>query len=83
MGFSFGRAYGLFMQLMDGSCRPSRAFPCAAVAQVVERSPEKAGVGGSTPSRGTTFPRVPSLPVSLPDLSHCINLTSMLRGIPW
>jgi hypothetical protein len=25
----------------------------AAVAQVVERSPEKAGVGGSTPSRGT------------------------------
>jgi hypothetical protein len=26
----------------------------AAVAQVVERSPEKAGVGGSTPSRGTT-----------------------------
>ncbi len=26
---------------------------CAAVAQVVERSPEKAGVGGSTPSRGT------------------------------
>jgi hypothetical protein len=28
----------------------------AAVAQVVERSPEKAGVGGSTPSRGTIFP---------------------------
>ena len=27
----------------------------AAVAQVVERSPEKAGVGGSTPSRGTIF----------------------------
>ncbi len=27
----------------------------AAVAQVVERSPEKAGVGGSTPSRGTLF----------------------------
>ena len=27
----------------------------AAVAQVVERSPEKAGVGGSTPSRGTTL----------------------------
>ena len=28
----------------------------AAVAQVVERSPEKAGVGGSTPSRGTIIP---------------------------
>ncbi len=26
----------------------------AEVAQVVERSPEKAGVGGSTPSLGTT-----------------------------
>jgi hypothetical protein len=25
------------------------------VAQVVERSPEKAGVGGSTPSLATTF----------------------------
>jgi hypothetical protein len=31
----------------DNVCLP------AAVAQVVERSPEKAGVGGSTPSRGT------------------------------
>jgi len=27
------------------------------VAQVVERSPEKAGVGGSTPSLATTFQR--------------------------
>ena len=36
--------------------RPDLARPtCAAVAQVVERSPEKAGVGGSTPSRGTIF----------------------------
>ena len=30
-------------------------FLRAAVAQVVERSPEKAGVGGSTPSRGTNL----------------------------
>ena len=35
-------------------------FSCiirAEVAQVVERSPEKAGVGGSTPSLGTTLPQ--------------------------
>ncbi len=30
-------------------------FDCGQVAQVVERSPEKAGVGGSTPSLATTF----------------------------
>ena len=36
----------------------------AAVAQVVERSPEKAGVGGSTPSRGTIY-----LAVELPALA--------------
>jgi hypothetical protein len=30
------------------------------VAQVVERSPEKAGVGGSTPSLATTFQRCSS-----------------------
>jgi hypothetical protein len=28
---------------------------CGQVAQVVERSPEKAGVGGSTPSLATIF----------------------------
>jgi hypothetical protein len=28
---------------------------CGQVAQVVERSPEKAGVGGSTPSLATMF----------------------------
>ena len=31
------------------------------VAQVVERSPEKAGVGGSTPSLATTFQTLRSL----------------------
>src|SRR5437763_13286135 len=38
------------------------------VAQVVERSPEKAGVGGSTPSLATTFQRTysESLDVSQP-----------------
>jgi hypothetical protein len=51
-------------------------FPCiirAEVAQVVERSPEKAGVGGSTPSLGTTplqsrfglLPTIASLLLSL------------------
>ena len=30
-------------------------FKRGQVAQVVERSPEKAGVGGSTPSLATTF----------------------------
>ena len=34
----------------------SGGITCGQVAQVVERSPEKAGVGGSTPSRGTTNP---------------------------
>jgi hypothetical protein len=32
-----------------------RQAKCGQVAQVVERSPEKAGVGGSTPSLATTF----------------------------
>src|SRR5579872_1267953 len=32
-----------------------RVAKCGQVAQVVERSPEKAGVGGSTPSLATTF----------------------------
>jgi hypothetical protein len=32
---------------------PKRAQIDAQVAQAVERSPEKAGVGGSTPSLGT------------------------------
>jgi hypothetical protein len=35
--------------------RQKRALKCGQVAQVVERSPEKAGVGGSTPSLATTF----------------------------
>ena len=34
---------------------PARSSERGQVAQVVERSPEKAGVGGSTPSLATTF----------------------------
>ena len=35
---------------------PREFFPtCGQVAQLVERSPEKAGVGGSIPSLATTF----------------------------
>ena len=36
-------------QSRQTSCKPK----CGQVAQVVERSPEKAGVGGSTPSLAT------------------------------
>jgi hypothetical protein len=38
-------------QRRQTSCEPTRG----QVAQVVERSPEKAGVGGSTPSLATTI----------------------------
>ena len=39
---------------MFGHCRQTSYEPeCGQVAQVVERSPEKAGVGGSTPSLAT------------------------------
>src|SRR3984893_18011088 len=38
-------------------CGQSGAKESGQVAQVVERSPEKAGVGGSTPSLATTFQR--------------------------
>jgi hypothetical protein len=34
---------------------PAAGFERGQVAQVVERSPEKAGVGGSTPSLATMF----------------------------
>ena len=41
----------------------------AQVAQAVERSPEKAGVGGSTPSLGTSLTSSPShSPLELTDL---------------
>ena len=46
-------------QVRQGGCsrnsQPSGsgAAKCGQVAQVVERSPEKAGVGGSTPSLAT------------------------------
>jgi hypothetical protein len=46
---------GLMPRFLDRQAIPSENDFCAAVAQVVERSPEKAGVGGSTPSRGTTL----------------------------
>ena len=48
------------------SLRGERASKCGQVAQVVERSPEKAGVGGSTPSLATT---------SLNDLATSILFT--------
>ena len=35
--------------------RQQRFWKRGQVAQVVERSPEKAGVGGSTPSLATTY----------------------------
>ena len=35
------------------AARGQRVSKCGQVAQVVERSPEKAGVGGSTPSLAT------------------------------
>jgi hypothetical protein len=44
------------------------------VAQVVERSPEKAGVGGSTPSLATksfTFKKLPRIP----DPIHLVNIS--------
>ena len=37
------------------AARGQRVSKRGQVAQVVERSPEKAGVGGSTPSLATTF----------------------------
>ena len=50
-------------RFLDRSVNPSDnvCLP-AAVAQVVDRSPEKAGVGGSTPSRGTIL--INNLPIS-------------------
>ena len=38
-----------------GEFCPAKIFRNGQVAQVVERSPEKAGVGGSTPSLATMF----------------------------
>jgi hypothetical protein len=37
--------------------RQKRVLKRGQVAQVVERSPEKAGVGGSTPSLATIIPK--------------------------
>ena len=42
--------------------RASRSSQYGQVAQVVERSPEKAGVGGSTPSLATIFFKTLTIP---------------------
>ena len=57
---STARDYRQFRQRVLGAAHNSHRFGSGAerrgqVAQVVERSPEKAGVGGSTPSLATTF----------------------------
>ena len=39
------------------AARKQRLWKSGQVAQVVERSPEKAGVGGSTPSLATIIPK--------------------------
>jgi hypothetical protein len=49
-------------------CINLRAFQSGQVAQLVERSPEKAGVGGSTPSLATISRVLKSRTVSL---GHC------------
>ena len=62
-------------------------FNRAAVAQVVERSPEKAGVGGSTPSRGTLISTTYNHPKtnSVPYCSKKIQLRRRLPslGVEW
>ncbi len=47
------------MHALDADMPPSVAqvAQCGQVAQAVERSPEKAGVGGSTPSLATIIPK--------------------------
>ena len=54
----------------------SRIYHSGQVAQVVERSPEKAGVGGSTPSLATTFLNDLRI-TSLPGLRTIANKTTM------
>jgi hypothetical protein len=64
----------------------SRIYHSGQVAQVVERSPEKAGVGGSTPSLATIFLndlRITSLPVlrtiankTLRTISYCTRFVN-------
>ena len=46
--------------------RKQRFWERGQVAQVVERSPEKAGVGGSTPSLATILFNALTIPVALP-----------------
>jgi hypothetical protein len=47
------------------NCEGLVVFPPGQVAQLVERSPEKAGVGGSIPSLATTsFQRLSAISVS-------------------
>ncbi len=62
-------------------------FNRAAVAQVVERSPEKAGVGGSTPSRGTFFsttytrPKSNSVPFCSKNNFKLVEVASIQGGM--
>ena len=46
--------------------RQQRVWKRGQVAQVVERSPEKAGVGGSTPSLATILFKTLAIPVGSP-----------------
>jgi hypothetical protein len=62
------------------SCAPNQAERSGQVAQVVERSPEKAGVGGSTPSLATIFIkyfRTPQTSI----LSHSVTQNLRLPGV--
>lgn len=56
LGFSrWSRQNGLESKVLAD--RQQRFWKRGQVAQVVERSPEKAGVGGSTPSLATIIPK--------------------------
>ena len=48
-----GTAQSAASRFVDGAVRKEMCAGSGQVAQVVERSPEKAGVGGSTPSLAT------------------------------
>ena len=59
--------------LFDGHVQTSEGS--GQVAQVVERSPEKAGVGGSTPSLATIIPK------NLGVFTHRLLLVNVLRPL--
>jgi hypothetical protein len=52
---SVGNPAPIGSEVKDPRSQRWSGFDCGQVAQVVERSPEKAGVGGSTPSLATIF----------------------------